>query len=120
MTRRWTIPTILCFALLVLVTTAMAADSGSAVAQQGSLRASTTGEGSSLVQAAIETPSTTGAPGWTGLLVLLFGGVLAGLWLVAGALAILRLIGEPPRQESAEIPPLPNRGRRDDTLPDWL
>ena len=82
---------------------------------EATLRISTSAAGNPLAQVAgaSELPAA-GQPSWVGSLVLVFGGVLGGLWLLAGMLSILREIGDTrPRFESAELPPLePRRAGR--------
>jgi hypothetical protein len=119
-TRRATV-SILCIALLLFVSAGSAAETSSPVDSSATLRASTSAAGSPLVQVATGAPGPTGQPSWIGLLVLAFGGLLAGLWLVAGTLSFMRAIGDARRDSlPPELPPSPNRGKRDETPPaDW-
>ena len=119
--RQRTVIPILCIALLLLVSAVSAGETGSAADGRTTLRASTAGEGSPLVQVAGDASSTVAQPSWVGLVVLIFGGLLAGLWLVAGLLSVLRAIGETPYPTADELPPYPSRTRRDEAAPaEWL
>ncbi len=121
MTRRWTAVPILCIVLLLFASAVSAEETGSSADGRTTLRASTAAEGSSLVQAAGNAPTVAGQPSWVGLLVLIVGGLLAGLWLVIGVLSIFRAIGDTPHLSTAELPPYPSRSRRDEVAPaEWL
>ncbi len=118
LTRRRTTISILCIALLLFVSSVSAAEIGSAADSRTTLRASTSAAGSPLVQVATDSPGAAGQPSWIGLFVLVFGGLLAGLWLVAGALSALWAIGDTRLKPLAgEIPPSPNRSKRDEAPP---
>ena len=115
---------IICIALLLLVSAVSAGGAGSTLDGQATLRISTSAAENPLAQVAgaPDVPAGGEQPSWVGSLVLVFGGLLGGVWLLAGMLAILREIGDTrPRSESAELPPLSNCGKRDEAPPaDWL
>lgn len=114
-TRDWPTITILCIALLLFVSAVSASETQSATDDRTTLRASTAATGSSLVQVGGDTSGAAGQPAWIGLFVLLFGGLLAGLWLVVGLLSALEAIGETRRRPSpSELGPSPNRSRHDE------
>ena len=118
LTRRRTTISILCIALLLFVSAVSAAENGGAADSRTTLRASTSAAGSPLVQMATDAPGPAGQPSWIGLFVLAFGGVLAGVWVVASVLSVVRAIGETQRNSlPAELPQSPNRSTRDETPP---
>jgi hypothetical protein len=56
-----------------------------------------------------------------GLVVLSFGGLIGGLWLVAALLSVLREAGDVRGRYRDELPPLRLRTRREEIPPaDWL
>ncbi len=119
-----TITTIFCLGALLLV---CAVSAGSPVGDadgSGTLRIATSASGSPFAEVGdVADVSAAGEqPSWMGSLVLAFGGLLGGLWLFAGLLLVLRGLGEArPRTESDELPPYPNRIRKDEASPvDWL
>ncbi len=115
---------IICIALLLLVSSVSAGGAESTADGQTTMSISTSAAEHPLSQVggAPSAPAGAGQPSWVGSLVLVFGGLLGGVWLLAGMLSILREIGDTrPRSEPAELPPLSNRGRRDEAPPaDWL
>jgi hypothetical protein len=115
---------IICIALLLLVSSVSAGGAESTLDDQATLRISTSAAENPLAQVAgaPDVPAGGEQPSWVGSLVLVFGGLLGGVWLLAGMLAILREIGDTrPRSESAELPPLSSCGKRDEAPPaDWL
>ena len=99
---------IICIALLLLVSAVSAGGAGSTLDDQATLRISTSAAENPLAQVAgaPDVPAGGEQPSWVGSLVLVFGGLLGGVWLLAGMLAILREIGDTrPRSESAEPTP---------------
>jgi hypothetical protein len=120
MTRRRTSISLICISLLLLLLASVvsAGETGSAADSGATLRASTSAAGSPLVQVATDPHGTAGQPSWIGLFILVFGGLLAGLWLVAGVLSVLRAIGDARRNPlPAELSPSPNRSNRDEAPP---
>lgn len=116
--------TILCLGALLHVC-AFAADLPAAELDgPGTLRASTSAGGSALAEeaGAADASSLGGHTSWVGPLVLVFGGLLGGLWLFAGLLSFLRGLSEArPCTEPDELPPYSNRIRNDEAPPtDWL
>lgn len=124
MTKLRTITSILCVAVLLLVCAVSADGPENAADSSTTLRASTSAGGSPFAQAegVPDAPPGAGQPSWMGSIVLLFGGLLGGLWLFVGVLSVLRVLGEArPRAETQELPPYSNRTRHDEAAPaDWL
>ena len=124
-TKIRTITSILCVTVLLLVC-AVSGTGPERAAADGSttLRASTSASGSPFAPVEDVPDAVTDAaqPAWMGEIVLIFGGLLGGLWLFAGVLSILRVLGDAaPRVETQDLPPFSNRTRKDETLPaDWL
>ena len=118
MTQRWTTIPILFIALLLCVSAVSSSEIQSATDDRTTLRVFTAATENSLVQVASNAPSPAGQPSWIGLFVLLFGGLLAGLWLVVGLLFLLETINDTrPRPSPTEYHPSPNRSRYDETAP---
>ena len=103
MKRRTTI-SLICIALLLLVSAVSAGEPGSAADSGATLRASTSAAGKPLarVAGAPDVPVGGEQPSWVGSLVLVFGGLLGGVWLLAGMLA-------DPARRSAIHGPAPSR-----------
>jgi hypothetical protein len=120
-TPRFTVP-ILCIALLLLLAgPAPAAGAGTPSDGSTTLVASTAAAGSPVVQAAADAPAPDGPPPWMGLVVLTFGGLIGGLWLVAALLSVLREAGDVRGLYRDELPPLRIQSRREEAPPaDWL
>jgi hypothetical protein len=122
-TRLRTFTLILCVTVL-LVCAVSAGAPETAADGSTTLRASTSASGSPFAQGGDVPDALPGAahPSWMGSIVLLFGGLLAGLWLFAGILSFLRVLGDARlRPETKELPPFSNRTRTDETpVADWL
>ncbi len=112
--------TILCLGALLHVC-ALAADLPAAEPDgPETLRASTSSGGSPLGEkAGAADASSPGAhTSWVGSLVLVFGGLLGGLFLFAGVLSVLRELGEARlRSGPDELPASSNRIRNDEAPP---
>ena len=116
--------TILCLGALLLVCAVSAGSPAEDADGSGTLRAVTSAGGSPFAEEGdVADASSAGEqPSWTGTVVLVFGGLLGGLWLFAGLLSFLRgLSEERPRTEPDDLPPFSNRIRNDEAPPaDWL
>ena len=120
MTRRLTV-SILCIALLLLAGAAPTVIAGAPSGGTTTLVASTTAAGSPVVQAANDAPAPDGHPPWMGLVVLVFGGLIGGLWLLAALLSVLREAGDVRGRYRDELPPMRMPARREEPPPaDWL
>jgi hypothetical protein len=103
---------IFCIALLLFATAVSANETGSRTDSR-TLRASTSAAGSPLVQMATDPPDVAGTPSWLGLFVLVFGGLLSGLWLTVGVLFLLRGVHDARHPAKVELTP-PNQSRREE------
>jgi len=117
MTRQRIAISVLFIVLLLFTTVVSASETQSPGDGSTTVRVSTSADGNLLGQLATDAPGAASQPSWVGLFILLFGGLLAGLWLVVTLLSAMEAIDEKRRTLPLERSRSPNLNRRDEAVP---